>query len=61
MALLKEQDSITRNSVEILKMIGLTEGNVDPCFYMKQSKKERAHVALCVDDNLMIGNPEIID
>ena len=42
-------------------MIGLTEGNVDPCFYMKHSKKERAHVALYVDDNLMVGNPETID
>ena len=29
--------------------------------YMKKSKKVIMYVSLCIDDNLLIGNPDAID
>ena len=46
---------------EILKKIGFTGNYVNPFHYMKQSIKGRVYVALYVDDNLMVGNPEAKD
>ena len=36
-------------------------GNVDPFLCDKNSKKGIVYVALCVDDNLMIGDVKAID
>ena len=47
--------------MEILKKIGFTGGDVDPCLYMKKSKKGLVFIALYVDDNLMVGHPKAID
>ena len=49
-----------KKAVEILKRIGFTGGDVDPCLYMKKSKKGLVFIALYVDDNLMVSHPKAI-
>ena len=39
---------------------GFTGGVISPYLYMKQSIKGKEYIALNVDDNLIIDNPEII-
>ena len=45
----------------ILKKIGFTGGDVDPCLFMKESSKGLVYVALYVDDNLIVGHRAAID
>ena len=47
--------------VKILKEIGFTGGDVDPCLFCKQSDKGICFIALYVDDNLLVGHPAAID
>ena len=47
--------------VKILKDIGFTGGDVDPCLFCKRSDKGICFIALYVDDNLLIGHPAAID
>ena len=42
--------------VKILKQIGFTGGDVDPCLFTKRSEKGICFIALYVDDNLLIGH-----
>ncbi len=48
-----------KKAVEILKKIGFTGGDVDPCLYMKQSKKGLIFIALYVDDNLIVSHQKV--
>ncbi len=50
-----------KNMVEILKSIGFEGGDVNPCLYMKRDKNGLIYVALCVGDNLLIGNEKAIN
>ena len=50
-----------KNADEILKKIGFTRGNVDPCLYMKQSTNGKVNVGFFIDDNVTVVNPETID
>ena len=43
-----------------LRKITFIGGNVNPCLYMKKNKKGVVCMALYIDDNLLIGNPEAI-
>lgn len=45
----------------ILRKIGFTGGDVDPCLFVKKSSKGIVYIALYVDDNLLVGHPEAID
>ena len=51
----------SKKAVEIFKEVGFTRGIVDPCLHMKQSARKTMYITLCIDDNLMIGNPEVRD
>ena len=46
---------------KVLKNMGFSRGSVDPCFYMKKSEEGVVYVALKIYENLMEGNPEVID
>ena len=50
-----------KKAIKILMNLELMGGNVDPYLYMKKSAKGIGHVALYVDDNLMIGGMAAID
>ena len=50
-----------QKAIEILKNFGFVGGNVCPCLYVKKSAKGIVHVALYIDDNLMVGIIEAID
>ena len=47
--------------VTILKKIGFTGGDIDPCLFSKKSKKGLCFIAIYVDDNLMIGHNAAIE
>ena len=47
-----------KKAVEILNKLGFVEGYVNPCIYVKKSKK---NIALYVHDNLMLEDVEAID
>ncbi len=47
--------------VEILRKIGFEGGEVDPCLFMRKSKKGLVYIALYVDDNLLVGHPAAIE
>ena len=47
--------------VTILKSIGYTGGDVDPCLFVRKTKQGICFVGIYVDDNLLIGNPKAID
>ena len=47
-------------TVEVLRKVGFTEGNVDLCLYMEKSIKGVVCIALYIDNNLIIGNPKTI-
>ena len=50
-----------KKAIEILKNLGLVEGNVNPCLYVKKSAKGVVYIMLYVDDNLMIVDMVAID
>ena len=50
-----------KKAMEILKKVGFTRGNDDPCLCMKKSTKGIVYVTLYTDDNLMIESPESIN
>ena len=58
---IKQQGSIIKKTIEILKNLGFVEGNVDPCLYIKESAKGVVYIALHVDNNIMVGNMVAID
>ena len=41
--------------VYILNKIGFTNRDIDPYLYIQCYKKEPVHIALYVDDNLLVG------
>ena len=45
----------------ILKKIGFTGGSVHPCLYMRNNYDVTVYVALCINDNLIIGDHNAID
>lgn len=45
----------------VLRKIGFTGGDVDPCIFMKQSKLGKCYIATYVDDNLIIGHKKAIE
>ena len=45
----------------ILRKIGFTGGDVDPCLFVKKSSLGIVFIALYVDDNLLIGHPKAIE
>ena len=45
----------------ILRKIGFTGGDVDPCLFVKQSSLGIVFIALYVDDNLLVGHPKAIE
>ena len=45
----------------ILKKIGFEGGMVDPCLFVRKSTLGIVYIALCVDDNLLVGKPAAID
>ena len=47
--------------VEILKKVGFSGGNFDPCLYMKKSTEDIVQAALHIYHNLMVGNLEVKD
>ena len=47
--------------VTILKSIGFTGGDVDPCLFVRKTKEGICFVGIYVDDNLLIGNSKAID
>lgn len=49
-----------KKACDILKKIGFTGGDVDPCLFMKRSSKGLVYIALFVDDNLLVGHPAAI-
>ena len=53
--------TIFKKAVETLKKIGFEEGEFDPCLLVLKTGKGICHIALYVDDNLLVGNPEAID
>ena len=50
-----------KKMVEILKKIGFTGGDVDPCLFVKRSSKGICFIAIYVDDNLLVGHPAAIE
>ena len=56
-----KQSQYYKNSVQILKKLGFIGGNIDPCLYVMNNKKDIVYVALYVDDNLMIVDIEAIE
>ena len=48
-------------AVSILKKIGFTGGSVHPCLYMRNNYDVTVYVALCINDNLIIGDHNAID
>ena len=53
--------AIIKKVAEVLKKVDFIEDNVNPCLYMKKTKKGVVYLALNIDNNLFIGNPEAID
>ena len=47
--------------VKILKIIGFSGGDMDPCIFYKKSNKGIRYVALCVNDNLLFEHQVAID
>jgi histone deacetylase 1/2 len=45
----------------ILRKIGFTGGDVDPCLFVKYSSLGIVFIALYVDDNLLVGHPKAIE
>ena len=45
----------------ILRKIGFTGGDVDPCLFVNKSLKGIMFIALYVDDNLLVGHPDAIE
>ena len=54
-------EAVLQAFVTILKKIGFTGGDVDPCLFSKKSKKGLCFIAIYVDDNLMIGHNAAIE
>ena len=50
-----------KKAIEILNKSEFIGGNVDSCIYIKRDEKCIAYVWLYVDNNLMIGDIEVID
>ena len=50
-----------KKAVQILNKVGFTGGNIDTFLFMKENAKGIVDVALDIDGNLMIKNPEAID
>ena len=50
-----------KKAVEILKKIGFSGGEIDPCLFSKKTESGIVIVALYVDDNLMIGHEKAIE
>ena len=48
-------------TIKILKHLGFTGGNVDPCLYVKKNAKAIEYAALYIDDNLRLGDIKAID
>ena len=47
--------------MQILKKIGFTGGDGDPCLFSKKDKNGVCYVGLYVDDNLIIGHPKAVE
>ena len=45
-----------KKAFKILKKVGFSGVNVDPCLYMKKSAGGIVYIALYIDENLMVGN-----
>ena len=50
-----------KKAVRILKEIGFTGDEMDPCLFWRKSNKGTCYIALYVDDNLLIGDLAAID
>ena len=50
-----------KKAIEIFQNSGFVRGSINPCLYIKKSAKGIVHVALYVNDNLMIGDISAID
>ena len=50
-----------KRAAKILKKAAFREGNADTCLYMRKGANGILYIALYVDENLMVGNPEAID
>ena len=50
-----------KKMIEILKKIGFTGGDVDPCLFVRRSSKGICFIAIYVDDNLLVGHPAAIE
>ena len=50
-----------KKAVEILKKVGFTEDNIDPCLYVKKNEKGIVNIALYTDDILLNSNLEAIN
>ena len=50
-----------KKAVKILKSSSFLRGSIDPFLYVKKSMKGTVHIALYVDDNLMLGDIAAID
>ena len=54
-----------KHMIQILKKLGFTGGEVDPCLFVRRTKKGICYIGIYVDDNLLIGDKaaiqEVID
>ena len=51
----------SKKAVEILKSSTFFEGSIDPFLYVKKGTNGIVHIALYLDDNLMVGDMAAID
>ena len=54
----KPSGTIIKRPLRFWKSSG---GNVDQCLYTKKIVKGIVYVDLYIDDNIIVGNPEVID
>ena len=47
--------------VELLRKIGFTGGDSDPCLFVRKNKFGICYIAIYVDDNLMVGHEAAIN
>ena len=44
-----------------MKSSGFVGGSIDPCLYVKKKRKGVVYVALCIDNNLIVGDIDAIN
>jgi len=53
--------TILQKFTKILKRIGFTEGEVDPCLFFRRDEDGIVFIAVYVDDNLIVGSPKAVN